>query len=186
MALSKRWERVTQPLTLDGNTNGEVNVTDASDFFVKQKASIRSDTQQPIQVEVKKVFPTQILVGHIGAGLDDRIDISQFLIADNALIEAPTQPKPSLQPDEIFNAVLQHDPAGALRTLLVDAFGLEISHNNPLPTNSLSIADDTLLSYDPDTNNLIQVVFKKNSVTVLTLDLIYDPDTNNLIEVTET
>lgn len=127
MALAKRWERVSQAFTANGTTDGIVTVSDATGFFAKQKVSLISDTQQPIELEVKKVFPTTIQVGRLQKGIDDYIDISQFLTVDNARITANQQVKPSLQPDEIFNAAYQHDPAVALRNLLVNKFGVPVS-----------------------------------------------------------
>lgn len=122
MALEKRWEAVSQALTLDGSAQGYITVADASGFFAKQSVTLSSNTQKR-NLEVKRVYPTQIWLGEIGTGIDRYADLSAFTVADSAVITANEQVKPSIKPEDILQAVYQRDPAAALRNLLVDKFG---------------------------------------------------------------
>jgi hypothetical protein len=153
VALEKRWEQVSANFTADGTSDGIVPVADASGFFAKQKVTVKSDTQQPIFLEVKRVYPTKVVVGLDDKGIDHKQNMSAYLVVDNANIFAAEQTKTKLQPDEIFNAVYERDPAVALRGLLVDSFGNVYKVTNPFPV-SVGDGEDQLEVNDDGSINV--------------------------------
>lgn len=138
MALEKRWAAVSQAFTADGTLQGVVPVADSSGFFAKQTVSIISDTQPRQDFQVKRVYPGQIWVGLTTTGIMNYIDVSAYKLADHAVITANEQVKPTLKPDEIWQAVYQFDPAVAIRGLGVDENGNPWGPNNPMPVSASS------------------------------------------------
>jgi hypothetical protein len=127
MAIEKSFDAVSQPFTANGTVDGIITVADASGFFAKQKVTLRSSTQPPVQFEVRRVTPTTIQVGVPGSAFNGPYaNVSAYTVADSAEIIAPEQIKPTLKPDEIIQAVYARDPAVALRTLQVNKFGQAI------------------------------------------------------------
>lgn len=126
MAIERKWEGVSQFFVNNGTLNGIIVVPDASGFFAKQKVTLTSDTQPAKQYEVRRVTPTSVQVGEINTQFTTYADVTAYTIADNAKITAPEQDKPTLKPDDIWQAIYQRDPAVALRNLLVSKFGIPI------------------------------------------------------------
>jgi len=127
MAIEKSFDAVSQPFTANGTAQGIITVADASGFYAKQKVTLTSNTQPALQLEVRRVTPTTIQVGHPGTPFNGPYaDVSAYTVADSATATAPEQVKPVLKPDEIIQAVYARDPAVALRTLQVNKFGQAI------------------------------------------------------------
>lgn len=125
LAFEKRWGPVSQAFTANGTVQGVIEVVNAADFYVKQQVSLTSNTQTLLTCEVKSVTPTSIQVGPKGP-ISKFSDISAFTVADGAAIQAATQEKSSIKPEEIIHAIYERDPAVALRNLMVNRFGLPI------------------------------------------------------------
>lgn len=127
MAIEKSFDAVSQPFVANGTVQGVITVADASGFYAKQKVTLTSNTQSALQLEVRRVTPTTIQVGHPGTPFNGPYaDVSAYTVADSAIVAAPEQVKPVLKPDEIIQAVYARDPAVALRTLQVNKFGQAI------------------------------------------------------------
>lgn len=126
MAVERRWEAVSQFFVNNGTSTGLIVVPDATGFFAKQKVSLVSNTQAAKVYEVRRVTATTVQVGEVGSNFTTYANVSMYTIADAAQIIAPEQEKPTIKPDEIWQAVYQRDPALALRELLVNKFGVPI------------------------------------------------------------
>lgn len=159
MASERRWFSVTQLFTANGTPQGKITVSDVAGFYVKSKVRVLSNTQQPILLEVKRIEgTTDLYVGDPNKDIQDRTDVSAFVLADSASITLFEQEMPKIKPDDIWQAVYAREPIVALRQLLVDKYGRPYDSSNPLPTNatfsgSLIVALDALTppnQSDPD------------------------------------
>jgi hypothetical protein len=157
MFIEKKRKGISPRLfTANGNGNGLVTVADASDFFVKQRVQIESNTQPAKEFEIKRfVSNNSFKVGPVGANISTYADLSQYLVADNAKISAPEQDRPGIKPDEIKRAVYAEEPIVANRVIMVDEFGNYYNSSNPLPINaqfsgSLSVNLDGFDNTNPD------------------------------------
>lgn len=120
--------------TSDGNTLGRISTTQAQDFKVKQQVTLNSNTAGLIRLEVKRVESATVLyVGPISTPINARSDISNYLLADSASIQADEQPRPNIPEQEIERLTYEEEPTVARRTVLVDALGNKYSDANPLP-----------------------------------------------------
>lgn len=126
MAIERKWEAVLQPFVNNGTQQGVIVVPDATGFFAKQKVTLTSNTQQPKVYEVRRVTQFTVQVGEVGSQFEQYANITNYTIADLATITAPEQQKPTIKPDEIWQAIYQKDPAVALRNLLVNKFGVAV------------------------------------------------------------
>jgi len=139
VSLERKWERVSQAFTANGATNGAISVADASGFYVKQKVTLTSNTQQPKYLEVRRVNPLTIFTAEVGTPFGSPYyDVSAFLLADNANITAEEQVKPTIKLDDIIQAVFAREPSNAIRSLLVDALGTPYGDTHPVPVNLTS------------------------------------------------
>jgi len=162
MALERKWEAVSQAFTADGTQNGIITVADASGFYAKQKVTLISNTQPSSLFEVRRITRTTIQVGDIGSSFNTYSDVSKYLVADSAQIIAPEQEKPTIRPDDIFQALYNKDPSVALRNLIVDKFGIPIE-------STIDINGKTRLAVDADvTVNTVQLFTKPyDAITAL-------------------
>lgn len=123
-----------QPFTSDGDSEGNLTVADSTLFKVQQLILLKSDDQQPRELQIKRITgPNQIKVGKVKAPIHEGVDISDFLVADNATIQAKEQDRPAIPPDAFERAVYDEEPTVAIRTTAVDALGNKYSTKNPLP-----------------------------------------------------
>lgn len=191
MALEKSYAYISVPLTADGQTNGYITVGNAYGFYVKQRVNLTSNTQPNLSLEVKRVSQTQIGLGLPG-DINSFFNVSNYLVADDAIITAHEQSKSQIKPDLIFNAVYERDPAVAFRTLLVDKFGVPFDSKlaedgtNQLEVSAeITVAPGTIptdwteidLSYNSN-DDLTGVQFLKGATVERTLTLSYDSDDN--------
>lgn len=126
MAFEKKWAPL--PLTAftsDGTDFGQIQVADAFKLKVKQIVYLKSNTQTTLKVQVKRVIdPVTFLVGRPGYSIDDRLDVSAFLVADSATVSnSEYLDRPTIGPEEYGRAVYEEEPTVALRTVMVDRGG---------------------------------------------------------------
>ena len=140
MAYERKWAAVPpQALTANGGQFGLVTVADTAGFRVKQNAYLKDNTGATQAVQIKLVLSsTQLLVGNCDNQIANwpQINISNWLVANNAVIGAEWQPKNTIGADDIVKAVYEADPVAAVRTLDVDQYGNPYSESNPLPVNA--------------------------------------------------
>jgi len=118
-----------QAFTANGGTLGEVSITRPWLFKTGQSAIIQSTAQPAIQVEVKRVLDTVVYVGPDDGNLETRLDISAYLVADNATISAVEQRRPIITDEQAYNIdYYEHaeEPTVARRSHLVDLAGRSI------------------------------------------------------------
>lgn len=178
MAIEKKWPAVAPKLfTSDGTAQGLITLSETRGFKVKQKVVIKSATKPNLQLQVKRVTKTTVIVGPIPTQsgqqqLTVREDISGYLVADGAYIFAEEQDKNTIKPDDIIQAVYDQEPATAIRTTFVDQDGDYYNDGNPLPiafdgtvqVGNVTIQDDDgdELEINPDGSLNVNVV---NAVT---------------------
>tara|TARA_R110000868_G_C10973188_1_gene771590 strand:+ start:107967 stop:108647 length:681 start_codon:yes stop_codon:yes gene_type:complete len=138
MAREKKWEQFGPvSFTADGSSEGLITIKCTIGLHTKQVIQLKSDTEQKVNLEVKKVLSlTKFLVGPKGGRMDCYEDVSMFLVSENAVIKAEQAERPKIQPHEIERATFEEEPAVARRSLLVDFLGKPISEKNPLPMAS--------------------------------------------------
>ena len=147
MAIERKWEAVASQLTSsDGNTIGEIQVPLAYLFKVGQIIQISSNTQDTIELKVKRISNiTTLELGAPKQGIFQREDISNYLVADGASVRALEQSRSNISPDDVIRAVYSEEPTMAIRNILVDASGnyLGLTPDNPihaqLSTGSITI-----------------------------------------------
>ena len=128
MAIEKTWLAVpAMPLLQNGDSTGLIKVSSTLSFKVKQKIILKSSSQQPVELEIKRINDDIYLeVGNTGKSIKQRTDISQFLVSDSAVLLAIEQPRPAIAPDEYERASYEEEPTVAKRVVLVDALGNKI------------------------------------------------------------
>ena len=122
----------------DGTVKGQLQVTDNSDWMVGQIVYLGSDTQDNLELKIKRISSDKntMWVGPINKPIQVRTDISDFLIIDNASIKANEQKRPSVPEQEIERHTYEEEPAVARRVIIVDKWGNRIDDANPLPVNA--------------------------------------------------
>lgn len=133
----KWWDEIpAQSFTANGTSDGQVTISDAVDFKVKQRVILKATGQLDVQLEVKRVLSDVLLVvGPSGYGIDVFANISLYTTAASATIHADTQTRPAINEKDIIRAVFSEEPANAVRTLPVDRLGNAIDKDNPLPVD---------------------------------------------------
>jgi len=135
MAFEKRWRSIApRNLTANGTTSGIITLVTTRDIRVKQILNLYSNTEQQIQVQVQEVVSeTQLRVSDVNGKINDSKDISAYLTADIATIEATIQRRPPIPLTEHERAVYEEEPVVAKRVYLVDEYGDPYLSNNPFP-----------------------------------------------------
>lgn len=154
-------------LTDNGAVNGTITVAvgDTTGFKVKHNAILSSGTQPNLLVEIKQVPNTStIIVGPTGEGINTRIDVSAYLLADTAMIEFPAQRRASIPLQEIDRAVYEEEPAVAVRVIAIDKDG------NPGigGTSDINIAE--VAGSPPSASNPLPVQLTDGSVNIGTVN----------------
>jgi hypothetical protein len=140
-------------LTANGAPTGLVTVADTRGFFVKQKISLSSNTQAPLQLEIKRfVSINSFFVGPPG-GIGQRQNVSMYLVADGATIEASEQDRPGVPDADRDRATYVEEPIVARRVIAVDEYGRYYNNENPLPTTATLNVDELNVDIDFDPNN---------------------------------
>ncbi len=150
MANERKWFAVSALFAADGTLQGKIIVPDVAGFYVKSQVRIVSNTQSPQLLEIKRIEgTTDIYVGRPGESIDDRVDMSAYILADSAQIILNEQRIPTIKAEDIQQAIYAREPIVALRNILVDRYGRYYDASNPLPVNasfsgSVTIALDAL------------------------------------------
>ncbi len=132
----KRLHIAPRAFTANGSIHGLVQIANTRGFYVKQKVTIKSSTQPPLLVEIKRFDSlTSFYVGPLPpqGKIGDRIDISAYLVADGATIEAVEQDRPGITIQEHERAVYVEEPVVAKRVISVDQDGRYYDTTNPVP-----------------------------------------------------
>lgn len=120
----------------NGGSEGEIKLKDTCNLFVGQKIVLKSDTTQRVDLEIKRVLSaTQIKVGRLGHKIDDFIDITAFLIADNATIRVDEQERRKVPPEVIIQSEWMREPINARRRADIDCKGDIYTRKNPKPVS---------------------------------------------------
>lgn len=143
MANERRWYAVQQAFTANGTLQGKITVADTAGFYVKSKVRIISNTQSAILLEVKRIDnTTDIYVGDPTKDINDRYDLSAFLLVDAPTVTLYEQLMPTIKSEDFWQAVYVREPVVAMRSIFVDKYGRFYDNDNPLPVNaSVSIGD---------------------------------------------
>lgn len=143
-----------QLLSSNGGKYGQVSIPSTSGFKVKQKVNLFSNTQPILEVEVKRVLnSTDLLLGPIGPGMEDRTDLQLFLVSHNASIFVQKQNRNPIIPDAFIRAVYDEEPTIAIRTVAVDEFGRKYGPGNPYPIafdGTIQVGNVTIQDDDGD------------------------------------
>jgi hypothetical protein len=133
----RKWAEVGPLLlTLDGTSNGELQVVSTQGIKAKQRIRLKSNSQPDEQFEVKRVInSTTLLVGPIGRPIDVFSDVSNFLVSESATLFAPEQQRPAIPDKEFERAVYEEEPTVAKRVIAVDQFGNSYTPENRLPVD---------------------------------------------------
>ena len=181
----KRWAAVPPQLfTFDGTIHGQLTVSDSTFFKVKQQVILRSNTQAPQRLEIKRVINDTIYVGAIGEKIQNRVDISNFLVLDGATISADEQPRSTIPEQEIERLTYEEEPTVSRRVTLVDPYGNKFSGTNPLPVLSTGFSYDEIDLVRDSDGDITTATYLLNSQVVRVFDLFYDVN-KNLIKVTK-
>lgn len=187
MALEKKLLTISPVLfTANGTQFGVITVADTIGFRDKQIVFLKSNTQNPISLQVKRVLSkTQMIVGKIDNRIipNDFVDVSSFTVADSAIVGAEEQDKTALPTDkDHFIAVYESSPVNGDRVIPVDPYGNFYTKDNPIPISvNTQNYDDIVISRDSD-GDIVLVQKYLNSTLLRTQALYYDVD-KNLIEV---
>lgn len=123
-----------QLLTTDGTANGKLTIVDSTLFKVKQVIFIRSNTLEPIELEIKRIEGAYtIYLGPLTQTIDKRSNLVIYTVASGAYIYSNEQKRPSIPQEEFNRAVYEEEPIVAQRTILVDQHGDHYKTNNPFP-----------------------------------------------------
>lgn len=122
----------------DGTDKGQLQVTDNSSWMVGQLVTLTSNGTGNLSLKIKRILPDKntIFVGPRDKPIHVRTDISEFLLADNAALQANEQERPSVPEQEIERSTFEEEPTVARRVVIVDKWGSRIDEANPLPVNA--------------------------------------------------
>lgn len=135
MAIERKWAAVpAQLLTSDGTSEGQIKTPLAFLFKVGQEVNLSSSAVSGKIFKVKRIeSPDVMYLGDKGKGIDDRADLSAYLVSDTAQVKACEQDRSRISPDEVWQYVYQREPAMAIRNILVDDYGDTIGTRSDNP-----------------------------------------------------
>lgn len=139
MDTERKWEAIApRVLTSDGGAYGQVDIASTVGFKVKQKVLIKSNTNITLTLEVKQVqSDTRLIVGPQGK-INLTSDLTGYLVADSATIEARIQDRSNIDIKQHERAVYAEEPIMAKRVIPVDRIGKYFSTLNPFPVQVTS------------------------------------------------
>lgn len=136
-----------QPLTVDGTSNGVIEVASTFCWKVGMCVTVVSNTVAPRKVKIKAVLSeTEIMIGDVNTPIYKGQDVSDLLVADSAMIGLPedheNNKRPVIHLNEIYRQVYEEEPTVAIRSHLVDWLGRSYCKDNPLPVDAtVSVGD---------------------------------------------
>lgn len=159
MAFEKSWSTVAPtPLTANGSSVGVIQIADTKGFKVKGAAQLSDSNGLKMVVQVNQVLSeTTMIVGKLGSSPSATaggiasgavVDVSAFLVSNNAVIGFAQQPKSKIKTDDIDEAVYENDPVVAIRTIEVDPYGEMYGPDHPMPVafdGTISIGDVSIV-----------------------------------------
>ena len=162
----KRLLAVDQQLLLtDGTVKGEITVDETSLFRVGQVVTLASDTQEYATFKVKRILKNSIIfLGDECKPIQQRSDLSTFLVADNAVIFAREQKRPLIPEQEIERYTYEEEPVVARRVVLVDKYGERVSEDNPMPVLPVVDGGNTPLIYKETTVGTFIPITNKSKI----------------------
>lgn len=128
----RSWLLVAKQPILSVPAKGMIEVQSTRGFHVKQKVNIHANSSERLVLEVKAVLSDKFLLLGLPGDMDLREDLSAYTPLTNPTIEAPKQPRPSIDEKTYTRAAYQEEPAMAFRSLLVDRLGNDFNEQNPL------------------------------------------------------
>lgn len=140
-AIEKSWPSVSpRAFTADGTALGVVTVADSTGFKVKQQIVVSATGLPDVTAKIMRfISPTQFYIGPTsptaGQALTKRTDISLYTVLLGAFIYAQEQPKVTIKPDDIIQAVYRQEPGTTIGVELDDEWGNPINKDNPLPVS---------------------------------------------------
>jgi hypothetical protein len=138
--IEKRWKAVPSQLFIaDGTTDGKILIASSAChlFKVKQQVVLKSSTiPSHDTLEIKRIIDGAIYVGLKSENIDSRYNLSAYLVADGASIEAIEQKRSSVPFEEFTRAEYEEEPVVAKRVILVDECGDKYTEDNRLPVNA--------------------------------------------------
>lgn len=157
----KRWFAISpQVLLIDGTSEGLLTIEDACSIFkVKQEVTLKSSTQPPLHLEVKRfISQTEFYVGLKG-NINRRADVSAYTVADGATLKAPEQNRSSIPQLEYERACYEEEPTIAKRVVIVDECGRKAGNEtNPIHVDTeINVNDinvDIKLPNTPETHKI--------------------------------
>lgn len=182
MASERYLAAASSSLTSNGLADGTLKVNLSDGFKVKARAILSSDTQPKLEVEIKAVIDRlTILVGPPSSDIQERLNVSAYLVADNAKLDQPQQRKMSISPADVDRATYEEEPVVARRMIQVTREG------NAFNAKGAGLVppeyDRVFLTRDIG-GRITQTDFYLNDELIKTLEFSYDLD-SNLIEVAE-
>jgi hypothetical protein len=134
----KRLYRVPpQSFIADGTVLGEISIADSSIFTVGHIVSVKSNTQPFKRFKVKRIPSSNIIIlGEENTPIQQHSDLSAYLIADMAYVEAEEQNRPPIPQQEIERHTYEEEPVVARRVTLVDKLGNKFDGANRLPVEA--------------------------------------------------
>ena len=121
----------------DGTSLGELFIPDSSIFTVGHIVSIKSNAQPFRRLKVKRIPNANIVIlGEETTPIHQHSDISAYLVADMAYIEAEEQNRPPIPQQEIERHTYDEEPVVARRVTLVDKLGNKYDGANRLPVEA--------------------------------------------------
>lgn len=125
MNTERVWSKVDSTLfTADGQENGVITVENTECFKVGMLVVLQSDSLQPTEYKVKQVLSgSEMALGPVGSKHKVRSDLTQWTLADNALVKATAQPRPAIDQLDYERAVYEEEPTMAKRVITVDKLG---------------------------------------------------------------
>lgn len=201
-AIEKQWPAVAPQLfTADGTAQGVVTVANSTGFKVKQQIVIVATGLPNLTVKIMRfISPTQFYVGPTnptaGQGLTGRTNISAYTVLLGAYVYAETQPKVTIRPDDIIQAVYRQEPGTTIGVELDDEWGNPYNAENPIPVTfdgTIEVGEVEVIGsngniLEPNPDGSINVVVESGSgggtipSTWSDIKLAYDSN-NNLIQV---
>lgn len=133
-AIEKSWPAVPPQLfTVDGTALGVITVANSRGFKVKQQVVISATGKPDVTAKIMRfISPTQFYVGPTnptaGQGLTGRVNIAAYTVALGAFVYAQEQPKVTIKPEDIFQAIYRQEPGTTIGVEIDDQWG------NPIDT----------------------------------------------------
>ena len=169
-------------LEADGGTLGEVTMKVSADFKIKQEVRLNSATQPTKILEVKKIVDRKTLIlGPKCSDLSKTEDLSAYLVADGATLEAPQQNRPDFPIDknQIDRFEHEEEPIMAKRVTMVAKDGSLVDMGGGSILAGIEW-DDVLVTYPDGKTEVFD--FYEEGVQVVTVTLIYrTSDKENLV-----